>query len=68
MSKEQMKDIAVEAAKASPPVAVVTHSMATGWTMNHTAVALTIFYLLLQIAWLIWRWRQAVKGQPVKGE
>ncbi len=68
MSKEQMKDIAIEAAKASPPVAVVTHAAAQGWTINHTVAALTIVYLLLQIGWLIWRWHKAARGQEVKGE
>ena len=68
MSKEVMKDIAVESAKASPPVAVITTSIAQGWTINNTVGTLTVIYLLLQIGWLIYRWRKAAQGNPVKGE
>jgi len=68
MSKEMIKDIATEGAKASPPVAVVTASIAQGWTLNHTVAALTIVYLLLQIGWLVWRWRKAAQGQEVRAE
>lgn len=68
MSQEMVKDIAAEGAKAAPPVAVVTTSMANDWTMNHTVMALTIAYLLLQIAWLLWRWHRAAYGQEVKAE
>ncbi|MBU1350627.1 MAG: hypothetical protein KJ856_22510 [Gammaproteobacteria bacterium] len=72
MSKEMIKDIAMEGAKASPPVAVVGTSIAKGWaegwTINHTVAALTIVYLLLQIGWLVWRWHKAAKGQEVKAE
>lgn len=46
----------VEGAKAAPPVTVVANSVANGWTMTHTATALTIIYVLLQAAYLLWRW------------
>lgn len=68
MSKEMVKEIAMEGAKATPPVAVVTTSMANGWTMNDTVIALTIVYLLLQIGWLLFRWYRAAYGQEVKAE
>ena len=68
MSKEMVKEIAMEGAKATPPVAVVTTSMASGWTMNDTVMTLTIAYLLLQIGWLLWRWYRAAYGQEVKAE
>ncbi|MBF5003358.1 hypothetical protein G7047_29295 [Diaphorobacter sp. HDW4A] len=68
MSKEMIRDIAVESAKASPPVAVVTTSVAQGWSINATVGTLTIVYLLLQIGWLLYRWRKAAQGTPVKGE
>lgn len=47
----------VESAKAAPPVTVVATSAANGWTMTHTATALTILYVLLQVIYLLWRWR-----------
>ncbi|MDT0137292.1 hypothetical protein [Acidovorax sp. PRC11] len=68
MSKEMLKDIAGEAAKVSPPIAVVGTSIAKDWTINHTVAALTIVYLLLQIAWLVWRWRRAARGGPIVEE
>src|SRR2546427_13303121 len=48
---------ALEGAKAAPPVTVVAANVANGWTMTHTATALTIVYVLLQAAYLLWRWR-----------
>lgn len=58
MDKESLvKAAAVEAAKAAPPVAVVVDAAEKGWTMTHTATALTIAYILLQAAYLIWKWR-----------
>lgn len=68
MSKEIIKDVVIEGAKATPPLAVVAHQAANGWTINHTVAALTIVYLLLQIGWLVWRWYRAANGQEVKAE
>lgn len=69
MTKDVFKDIALESAKASPPVAVVTASLTYDWTMGHTLTALTIVYVVLQIAWLIWRWHQAAtKGQQIEAD
>ncbi|CAB5719246.1 Uncharacterised protein [Delftia tsuruhatensis] len=52
-----VKTAAVEGAKAAPPVTVVAANVASGWTMTHAATALTILYVLLQAAYLLWRWR-----------
>lgn len=68
MSKEVIKDLAIEGAKATPPIAVVGTSIAQGWTINHAVAALTIVYLLLQIGWLLWRWHRAAQGQEVKAD
>ena len=65
MTKELIKDIAVEGAKASPPVAILTASATQGWTLNHAPTAITILYVLLQIGWLVWRWRKAAQGAPI---
>lgn len=68
MSKDIIKDLGIEGAKASPPIAVVTASLAKGWTINDTVAVITIAYLLLQMAWLVWRWRKAAKGKDVRAE
>ena len=58
MDKESIaKAIAVESVKASPPVAVVAHQVANGWTLSHTLTALTIIYVGAQLAYLLWKWR-----------
>lgn len=52
---------AIEAVKGAPPTSVAIASQVEDWTMANTVTALTILYLVLQIAWLIWQWRQASK-------
>lgn len=57
MDRESIaKAIGVETAKASPPVAVVAHQAATGWTLSHTLTALTILYVAAQLGYLLWKW------------
>ncbi len=68
MSKEIIKDVVTEGAKATPPVAVVTTSIAQGWTINNTVGPRTVIYRLLQIGGLVWRWHKAASGHHVKGE
>lgn len=68
MTTPILKDIAAESAKASPPVAVITASATQGWNLSHTLTAITICYVLLQIAWLLYRWHKAANGHAVKGE
>lgn len=58
MDKETIiRTASAEAAKAAPPIAVLADAAANGWTMTHTATALTIAYVLLQSAYLLWKWR-----------
>ncbi|KRD25635.1 hypothetical protein ASE39_21740 [Acidovorax sp. Root267] len=58
MDRESIiKAVGLETAKASPPVAVVAHQAANGWTMSHTLTALTILYVGVQLAYLLWKWR-----------
>ncbi|MBS0501106.1 MAG: hypothetical protein JSR74_12385 [Proteobacteria bacterium] len=58
MDKETIiRTTAAEAAKATPPVAVLANAAANGWAMTHAATALTIAYVLLQSAYLVWKWR-----------
>lgn len=69
MSNHLLKDLSIEGAKASPPVAVITAAHTSGWSMNQTLTALTILYVLLQIGWLVWRWHQAAtKGSEIKAD
>ena len=53
---EKMKELLTEGAKSTPPVAVVAHQAATGWTLNHTLTALTILYVAAQLGYLVWKW------------
>lgn len=58
MDKEAIiKAAGVEAAKATPPIAVLADAASKGWTMTHTATAITIAYILLQAAYLLWKWK-----------
>ena len=68
MAREVIKDALTEGAKATPPLVVLGKSIAEGWTINNTVGALTVIYLLLQIGWLVWRWRRAAQGVEVKAE
>ena len=68
MDKESIaKAIAVESVKASPPVAVVAHQVANGWTLSHTLTALTIIYVGAQLAYLLWKWRNERAERAVRG-
>lgn len=58
---EILRLAAIEAAKGAPPTTVAIASKVENWTMANTLTALTILYIALQIAWLIWQWRQASK-------
>ena len=50
-----MQDAANEAAKAIPPVAVVA-ATASGMTLNDWVLVVTLIYLVLQIAHLLFKW------------
>lgn len=52
---QQKADIANEAAKASPPVAVAGATLA-GITVNDLILWATLLYLVLQIGFLLYRW------------
>lgn len=48
--KQELQDIAVEAAKATPP------TLLAGFTLNHAVAIMTGCYILLQIAYLVRKW------------
>lgn len=45
----------IQTAKATPAVAGAVFS---GVTLNETVAIVTIIYVLLQIGYLIWKWRR----------
>ncbi len=49
---------ATEAAKAAPPVAAAVGAATHSISINHVVGAVTIAYVVLQAAYLIWRWRR----------
>lgn len=54
---QQKADIASEAAKASPPVAVAGATMA-GIQVNDLILWATLIYIVLQIGFLLYRWQR----------
>ena len=63
---QQKADIASEAAKASPPVAVAGATLA-GITVNDLILWATLLYLVLQIGFLLYRWGRIHFGrQPLE--
>jgi len=67
-----VKTVVIEGVKATPPVAALAINAAKGWTMTDVAAAVTIAYVLLQAAYLLWKWRneradrRARKAQEVQ--
>ncbi|GAA0504800.1 MULTISPECIES: hypothetical protein [Pigmentiphaga] len=56
-----MNEVAVEAAKATPPTSVVAISWLSDWNLNHGVALATIGYILLQAGYLIWKWRREAR-------
>lgn len=48
-------DIIQQTAFSAPPVAVAA------WTMNDILIGTSIVYVLVQIAYLLWKWRKDYK-------
>lgn len=57
LTMQQKADIAAEAAKAAPPVAV-TGATVVGVTINDLILWATLVYLVLQIGFLLYRWQR----------
>ena len=55
LTMQQKADLATEAAKASPPVAVAGATIA-GMPVNELVLWVTLIYLVLQIGFLLYRW------------
>lgn len=54
---QQKADIASEAAKVSPPVAVAGATVA-GIQVNNLILWATLIYIVLQIGFLLYRWQR----------
>lgn len=48
--KQEIQDIAVEAAKATPGIA------ATAFTLNNAVALATLIFIVLQVAYLVRKW------------
>lgn len=55
MSLQQRSEVAAEALKAAPAVAVAGPAL-LGMNINDLLAVLTIFYVVLQIGYLLHRW------------
>lgn len=53
-----------EAFKGAPPVAVVASSLGGFLDINFVVAMLTGLYVVLQGAYLIWKWRREARDKP----
>ena len=58
MGKTLKQDIAIQTAKAAP---AVFGFAASSITLNGCVAVATLIYVLVQTAYLIWKWRKEVK-------
>ena len=63
MTPEQKSDLASEAIKAAPPVAITTAVTVGGLTLNEWVAIATLLYIVLQSGWLVWNWFHAIKDK-----
>lgn len=57
MAQRVAHDVSVAAAKIAPPAAL----MFFGLTLNEWVAVATIVYLVLQIGYLVWKWRREMR-------
>jgi len=56
-------DIISEAAKSAPPAAVTVVATASGISLNNFIGVATLFYIVLQAGYLVWKWRRDIKRE-----
>ena len=66
LTMQQKADIASEAAKASPPVAVAGATVA-GIQVNDLILWATLIYIVLQIGFLLYRWQRLHFARKAEG-
>lgn len=55
--------IAVEGMKSAPPVSITAVAWMNGLTLNEIVAIATLFYIGLQMGYLVWKWfREWRKG------
>jgi hypothetical protein len=66
---QKLADAGGEAAKVSPPIAVLGATV-YGMTLQDWVFVLTLIYLVIQIGWLVWKWWKAfsTKGWSPRDE
>jgi len=62
LSMQQKSDVAAEVAKATPPVTVAGATVA-GVQVNDLILWATLIYIVLQIGFLLYRWRRMHFGK-----
>ena len=60
--------IVTEATKSAPPVAISIASFVGGINLNNIIGVATLFYIILQAAHLIWKWRRDIKRERADNE
>jgi len=63
VTPEQKSDLASEAIKAAPPIAITTAVTVGGLTLNEWVAIATLLYIVLQSGWLVWKWYHAIKDK-----
>ena len=65
-------ELATEAIKAAPPLAVVGTSLAGAVSWSDVAYAMTALWMLVQTIWFVgvrlWRWKHGKPLDTVKGD
>lgn len=55
MLENMTREVGAEAMKAAPPIGAVTLTVA-GFGLNEWVLLATLAYILLQAAYLLWKW------------
>lgn len=61
MRNEIAQAVAAAGVKSAPPIAVVAASAAGALDMTFLVGATTFVYLVVQVAYLIWKWRREAR-------
>lgn len=56
-------EVTTEAAKSAPPALVTIWGWLNDWTINATLTKVTILYVCIQTAYLIWKWYREYKAK-----
>jgi hypothetical protein len=68
MTPELKIDLASEAQKAAPPIAVVAAKHVAGLSLNDWVMIATLAYIALQAGYLLWKWWKAAHTKGWRGD